>query len=151
MARARAIAAAPVLAPRLDRLSSALLARRAAGGDERAFETIFRSYTRSSTATASAIVREPQDAEDALQATMAAALRSLPGEERELALRPWLYRVAHNESVSLIRGRRESALSVEADELVEDSRQRSRPRSGSGCASSSRTCERCPTGSARRS
>ena len=121
MARARAIAAPPVLAPRLDRLSSALLARRAAGGDERAFETIFRRYSQELYRYCLGIVRNPTDAEDALQATMAAALRALPGEERELALRPWLYRVAHNESISLIRGRRESALSVETDELVENS------------------------------
>ena len=121
MARARAIAPPAVLAPRLDRLTSAKLARRAAGGDERAFETIFRRYSQELYRYCLGIVRNPTDAEDALQATMAAALRALPGEERELALRPWLYRVAHNESISLIRGRRESALSVETEELVENS------------------------------
>ena len=36
---------------------------------------------------------------------MASALRSLPGEMRKIELKPWLYRVAHNESVSLLRRR----------------------------------------------
>src|SRR5919197_862483 len=34
---------------------------------------------------------------------MASALRALPGEGREIALRPWLYRVAHNEAISILR------------------------------------------------
>lgn len=55
-----------------------------------------------------------EDASDALQSTMAAALRALPGERRQVALKPWLYRIAHNESISLIRRRRPSA------ELPED-------------------------------
>ena len=55
------------------------------------------------------ILRNREDAEDALQATMAAALRSLPAERREIALRPWLFRVAHNESISLLRTRRPTA------------------------------------------
>ena len=37
---------------------------------------------------------------------MVKALRALPGEQREITLKPWLYRIAHNESVSLLRGRR---------------------------------------------
>ena len=52
------------------------------------------------------IVGNGHDAADALQNTMVKALRSLPGETREIALRPWLYRIAHNESISLLRARR---------------------------------------------
>ena len=37
---------------------------------------------------------------------MVKALRSLPGERREISLKPWLYRVAHNESISILRSRR---------------------------------------------
>jgi len=52
------------------------------------------------------IVGNSHDAADALQNTMIKALRALPGEARQLALRPWLYRIAHNESISLLRARR---------------------------------------------
>src|SRR5262249_20367967 len=47
-----------------------------------------------------------QDAQDALQNTMVKVLRSLPGERRRIELKPWLYRIAHNESVELLRRRR---------------------------------------------
>src|SRR5579875_518104 len=41
----------------------------------------------------------------ALQSTMLAALRALPHADGRLALRPWLFRIAHNESISLLRKR----------------------------------------------
>jgi RNA polymerase sigma factor (sigma-70 family) len=44
---------------------------------------------------------------------MVKAMRSLPGEQREIKLKPWLYRVAHNESIDLMRRRREGS-SLEA-------------------------------------
>lgn len=83
---------------------------------ERWLERIFREHHQEIYRYCLAIVRSSADAEDALQATMTAAARSLPGEEREIAIRPWLFRVAHNEAVSIIRKRRESP---SADELVE--------------------------------
>jgi RNA polymerase sigma factor (sigma-70 family) len=52
------------------------------------------------------ILASSDDAADALQNTMIKALRALPGEKRQIALRPWLYRIAHNESISLLRARR---------------------------------------------
>ncbi len=81
------------------------LARRAAAGDEAAFEAIFRRYHQEIYRYCRAILRSEEDARDALQSTMVAALRALPGEEREVAIRPWLYRVAHNEAISILRAR----------------------------------------------
>jgi RNA polymerase sigma factor (sigma-70 family) len=60
-------------------------------------------------------VRQPDDAADVLQSTMLAALAGLQGEQRTLRLRPWLYRIAHNEAVSLLR--RQPAL-LELDEAA---------------------------------
>ncbi|HET7591009.1 MAG TPA: RNA polymerase sigma factor [Solirubrobacterales bacterium] len=85
------------------------LTRRAVGGDERAFAAIFRRYHQSLYRFCLAIVGNPEDAQDALQNTMAKVLRALPGEEREIDLKPWLYRIAHNESIDLLRRRRESS------------------------------------------
>jgi RNA polymerase sigma factor (sigma-70 family) len=62
-----------------------------------------------------AIVGNQQDAEEALQNTMVKVLRALPGEQRDIALKPWLYRIAHNESIDLLRRRREN-VSLEATE-----------------------------------
>jgi len=114
-------------------LSDERLARRAAGGEERAFTAIFDRYHQQLYRYCLAIVGDVQDAQDALQNTMLKVLRALPGEERELKLKPWLYRIAHNESIDLLRRRRDTReLDAElaapapalADEL--DSRERLR-------------------------
>jgi RNA polymerase sigma factor (sigma-70 family) len=95
-------------------LSDERLTRRAVGGDERAFAAIFRRYHQSLYRFCLAIVGNPEDAQDALQNTMVKVLRALPGEERKIDLKPWLYRIAHNESIDLLRRRREtSELDVE--------------------------------------
>jgi RNA polymerase sigma factor (sigma-70 family) len=84
----------------------ASLARRAANGDQRAFAAIFRRHHQELYRYCRAILHDPDDAQDALQATMVKALRALPGETREIALKPWLFRIAHNEAISLVRARR---------------------------------------------
>jgi RNA polymerase sigma factor (sigma-70 family) len=90
-------------------LSDERLTRRAVGGDERAFAAIFRRYHQPLYRFCLAIVGNPEDAQDALQNTMMKVLRALPGEERKIELKPWLYRIAHNESIDLLRRRRETA------------------------------------------
>jgi RNA polymerase sigma factor (sigma-70 family) len=52
------------------------------------------------------IVGNSHDAADALQNSMVKVLKALPGETRQIALRPWLFRIAHNEAISLLRARR---------------------------------------------
>jgi RNA polymerase sigma factor (sigma-70 family) len=89
-------------------LSDERLARRAAGGEEAAFTAIFDRYHQQLYRYCQAIVGDAQDAQDALQNTMLKVLRALPGEERELKLKPWLYRIAHNESIDLLRRRRDT-------------------------------------------
>src|SRR6185503_19840559 len=85
------------------------LAQRAAAGDSRAFAAIYRRYQADLYRYCLAIVGNPADAQDALQNTMVQALRALPGEEREINLKPWLYRVARNAAINLLRARRETA------------------------------------------
>jgi len=80
--------------------------RAASAGREDAFAAIFRRYQQPLYRYCCSLLRSEADAADALQSTMLAALRSLPGEERSIELKPWLYRIAHNESISLIRRRR---------------------------------------------
>jgi RNA polymerase sigma factor (sigma-70 family) len=97
-------------------VGDARLSRLAARGDGRAFEAIFKRYHQELYRYCLAILRDPDEAQDALQSTMASALRALPGDHRQIALRPWLYRVAHNEAVSMLRQR---ATSVDPDRLPE--------------------------------
>lgn len=89
-------------------LSDERLTRRACGGDERAFAAIFRRYHQPLYRFCLAIVGNPEDAQDALQNTMVKVMRALPGEERKIELKPWLYRIAHNEAIDLLRRRRET-------------------------------------------
>ena len=107
------------------RLQGIRLARRASRGDRAAFEQIFRRHHQELYRYSLAIVHDREDAEDAMQATMAAALRALPGEDRRIDIRPWLFRIAHNESISLLRRRRpdqldEASIPEREDESQED-------------------------------
>jgi RNA polymerase sigma factor (sigma-70 family) len=90
-------------------LSDARLARQATDGDRRAFASIYRRYHQELYRFCLSILGQPEDAQEALQNTMVKALRSLPGDEREIQLKPWLYRVAHNESIDLLRKRRDGS------------------------------------------
>jgi RNA polymerase sigma factor (sigma-70 family) len=85
------------------------LIKGATRGDPRAFEAIYKRYHQELYRFCLAMVSNPQDAQDALQNTMVKVLRALPGEEREIQLKPWLYRIARNESVETLRKRRDSA------------------------------------------
>jgi RNA polymerase sigma factor (sigma-70 family) len=89
-------------------LSDERLARRAAHGDRRAFEAIYARYHQQLYRFCLAMVGNPQDAQDALQNAMVKVLRALPGEQREIRLKPWLYRIARNESVETLRRRRDA-------------------------------------------
>lgn len=84
------------------------LVKRAAKGDSRAFEAIYQRYQQELYRFCLAMVGDRQDAQDALQNTMVKVLRALPGEDREIKLKPWLYRIARNESVETLRKRRDN-------------------------------------------
>lgn len=63
------------------------------------------------------IVGNRADAEDVLQTVMGKALTAAPADHGEAGLRPWLYRVAHNEAISSIRrNSRQADQAIEADE-----------------------------------
>jgi RNA polymerase sigma factor (sigma-70 family) len=70
------------------------------------FEAIYRRYHQSLYRYCLTIVGNREDAQDALQNTMVKAMRALREEKRQIKLKPWLYRIAHNESIDLLRRRR---------------------------------------------
>ncbi|HEX2125817.1 MAG TPA: sigma-70 family RNA polymerase sigma factor, partial [Thermoleophilaceae bacterium] len=90
----------------LRRLSDDELAATAARGDDRAFAALFERMQEPLYRYCMSILGNPEEARDALQSAMLKAYRALRGETREIAVRPWLYRIARNESISALRGRR---------------------------------------------
>ena len=65
---------------------------------ERHHQALYR-YCRS-------ILHDDHDAQDALQNAMTKAFAALQDEQRDFELRPWLFRIAHNEAITLLRQRR---------------------------------------------
>src|SRR4051812_9137321 len=94
------------------------LARRAAEGEEQAFAVLYQRHHQALYRYCRAILGNSEDAADALQNTMLAALRALPGEQRQIQVKPWLFRIAHNESISVMRRRPPSAGLEEAVDIA---------------------------------
>ena len=59
------------------------------------------------------ILGNEQDAEDVLQETYIKAFRSLPDFEGRSSLTTWLYRIAVNEALMMVRKRRQQTVSIE--------------------------------------
>ncbi|UJA20592.1 sigma-70 family RNA polymerase sigma factor [Thermoleophilia bacterium SCSIO 60948] len=81
------------------------LALAASRGDDSAFARIYERHRAAIYRYCASMLGE-HDAADALQATMTKALVALRDGDPPRDLRPWLYRIAHNESIDLIRERR---------------------------------------------
>ena len=106
-------ASPPVVAPppiglpafALARLGDERLARLVAGGNDRAFTALYERYHQPLYRYCRSIVRDETDAQDALQSTFAGALVALRRGQRSAPVRPWLFRIAHNEAISVLRRR----------------------------------------------
>jgi RNA polymerase sigma factor (sigma-70 family) len=81
------------------------LARAATAGDAGAFERLYERYRQPLYAYCRSLVRHEEDALDALQSTFALAWSALQRDRRHAPVRPWLFRIAHNESVTVLRRR----------------------------------------------
>jgi RNA polymerase sigma factor (sigma-70 family) len=75
-------------------------------GDVVAFEVIYDRHAAKLLSFCRHMLGSKEDAEDALQRTLASAYRSLLADERAIELRPWLFAIARNECISLLRQRR---------------------------------------------
>src|SRR5438128_1745056 len=107
--------------PLAGRLSSdQRLARLASRGSARAVALLYERHHQALYRYCLAIVRTPDDAQDALQSTFMRAFVALRASEREVAVRPWLFRVAHNEAVSILRRRRQHESLEEQHEPTRD-------------------------------
>jgi RNA polymerase sigma factor (sigma-70 family) len=100
-------------------LSDQRLARLASRGSARAFAVLYERHHQAIYRYCRAIVRDDQDAEDALQSAMTRAYAALCARERDLAVRPWLFRIAHNEAISILRRRPPEHVPSEACEALD--------------------------------
>lgn len=93
------------------------LVARIRDGDERAFEVVFDRYHGRLLAFCRHMLGSREEAEDALQHVFVAAHRNLvAGDERVVELRPWLYAIARNRCLSVLRARRDA---VALDDVAE--------------------------------
>jgi RNA polymerase sigma factor (sigma-70 family) len=109
----RALSTWEVRRPRLplplSRLGDEALARLVERGEERVFAALFDRYHQTLYRYSRSIVRSDADAEDVVQAVFASAFVALRDRRRDAPLKPWLFRIAHNESISVLRRRRPDA------------------------------------------
>jgi RNA polymerase sigma factor (sigma-70 family) len=75
-------------------------------GDTAAFEALYDRHVRELLGFCVYMLGSRQDAEDAVQATFASAYRALRADSRPVALRPWLFTIARNDCLSILRRRR---------------------------------------------
>ncbi len=101
----QALAPRPARVAPWSRLGDEALAGRAAGGNDAAFTTLYERYYGPLLGYTTSILRDAEDARDATQNALENALRALPRRDTSLPLRPWLYKIAHNEAITIMRRR----------------------------------------------
>jgi RNA polymerase sigma factor (sigma-70 family) len=81
-------------------------------GQHAAFEVLFSRYQSRLLAFCRHMLGSREDAEDVLQEVFTAAFNAVLADEREINVRPWLYRIARNRSLNHLR--RASAIGVDS-------------------------------------
>src|SRR5438552_4185990 len=79
-------------------------------GSEAAFEAVYDRHHRGVLAFCRHMLGSAEEAEDAVQHTFLAAYRDLSGSDKPIALRAWLYAIARNRCLTVLRARRERPL-----------------------------------------
>src|SRR4029079_16455597 len=72
-------------------------------GQPAAFEALVARYQSRLLAFCRHMLTSKEDAEDVLQEVVAAAFNAVLADEREINVRPWLYRIARNRSLNHLR------------------------------------------------
>jgi RNA polymerase sigma factor (sigma-70 family) len=88
-------------------------------GRSDAFEAIYDRYDRQILSFCRHMLGSQEEAEDAVQHTFMAAYTDLRRSDKRIQLRPWLYTIARNHCMSLLRARREHAPLDDAEPSVD--------------------------------
>jgi RNA polymerase sigma factor (sigma-70 family) len=83
------------------------LVERVRGGDERAFEVLYERHVAGVLGFCRHMLGSQQEAEDAVQQAFVSAHRDMLRGDRQIAFKSWLYTIARNRSISMLRARRE--------------------------------------------
>src|SRR4051794_36135510 len=84
-------------------------------GNDDAFEAVYDRHHRAILSFCRHMLASPDEAEDAVQQTFISAFDALRSDARDIRLKPWLYTIARNRCLSILRARREQT--VELDEV----------------------------------
>ena len=84
-------------------------------GNEAAFEVVYDRYHRQLLSFCRHMLARAEEAEDAVQQTFISAHADLRRSERPIALRAWLFTIARNRCLSILRARRETATLEEVE------------------------------------
>jgi RNA polymerase sigma-70 factor (ECF subfamily) len=103
-----------------DKDFSASFIDRLVAGDRAAFAELVEKTSAKVYGLALRMLNNEQDAEDVLQETFIKAFRALPEFERRSSITTWLYRIAANEALMVIRKRKPIEQSVEIDDEEEN-------------------------------
>lgn len=88
-------------------------------GDDRAFERLYRRYSRRVSSYALGMVKDHGRAEDITQEVFISALRRLRNCEQPIVLKPWLYEIARNACIDHYRrAQRTPEVSYEAQPVL---------------------------------
>lgn len=97
-----------------DSLGDAALIRRSAGGDMQAFDQLAQRHERAAFGLAMRILRNREDAEDAVQEAFVRAWRAMEQCDPERGFRSWVLKIAANCALTL-RARRHPFASLDDD------------------------------------
>ncbi len=116
-----AVPRAPVRrSPRLLRTASEeRLVALVRAGDAAAFEVVYDRHHRALLSFCRHMLSSAEEGEDAVQQTFLSAHRNLVGSSKPIQLKPWLYAIARNRCLSMLRARREQATGEEIEVATE--------------------------------
>ena len=83
-----------------------------------AFEILYDRHHRGVLAFCRHMLGSLEEAEDAVQHTFSSAYRALLADDREIALRAWLYAIARNRCLSMLAARREQVALDDVESLL---------------------------------
>jgi len=126
MPRARALGL-PGSRRLLGALSDERLVAAVRAGNERAFEVLYDRHHRGVLGFCRHMLGSSDEAEDAVQQTFLSAHRDMLRDDKEIRFKAWIYTIARNRCLSLLRSRREHSsdeIEVAVDRLSDDVAQR---------------------------
>src|SRR4051812_13059914 len=97
-------------------------------GNEAAFEAIYDRHHRAILSFCRHMLASADEGEDAVQQTFLSAFDAIRADARDIRLKPWLYTIARNRCLSILRARREQPADIDdvpTAGLAEEVQQRS--------------------------